>query len=208
MRNKKLARLGGSPCHHKRVIRLDSRLHINPLACPVRSTWSRWNNGENVARGLLEHQGQLFCSLKCSLLKSNSWFGCWESDPSTWERFSSYKQALVIHFVNGEINAEDKWCDNSYSTADGLWEEWQYAWFVITIAGCRQSWHASAELAVLCIDKHDEHLESLHSDCMASICFSMKTIISSAQPKLSGLLDAPWMTFYKQMINSVYMQAS
>ena len=96
----------------------------------------------------------------------------------------------------------------SYSTVDGLWEEKQYAWFVITIAGCRQSWHASAELAVLCIDKHDEHLESLHSDCMASICFSMKTIISSAQPKLSGLLDAPWMTFYKQMINSVYMQTS
>ena len=27
---------------------------------------------------------------------------------------------LVIHFVNGEINAEDKGCDNSYSTADGL----------------------------------------------------------------------------------------
>lgn len=110
MRNKKLARLGGSPYHHKRVIRLDSRLHINPLACPVGSTWSRWNNGQNAARGLLEHRGQRFCSLKCSLLKSNSWFGCWESDPSTWERFSSYKQALVqlvIHFVNGEINAED-----------------------------------------------------------------------------------------------------
>ena len=48
--------------------------------------------------------GQLFCSHKRSLLKSNSWFGSWESDPSTWERFSSYKQALVIHFVNGEKN--------------------------------------------------------------------------------------------------------
>lgn len=51
MRNKKLARLGGSPYHHKRVIRLDSRLHITPWLAQS----GQLGQGETMGR--MQHEG-------------------------------------------------------------------------------------------------------------------------------------------------------
>lgn len=51
MRNKRLARLGGSPYHHKRVIRLDSRLHI--------TLWLAQSGqlGQGETMGRMQHEG-------------------------------------------------------------------------------------------------------------------------------------------------------
>lgn len=53
---------------------------------------------------------------------------------------------------------------------------------------------------MLCIDEHDEHTD-WHSDCIASMCFSMATIISPAQASASGLLEAPLTTCQCWMSN-------
>ena len=50
------------------------------------------------------------------------------------------------------------------------------------------------------MDKQDEHVDG-HPDCMASMCFSMEPMISSAQPSVSGRLDAPWTTYYTEKVS-------